>query len=133
MNAALVSVGLLLKDGYVLMGERLPTKEYPLHWEFPGGKLDTYEDTVSALRRELNEELAIDICDAEEWFNELALYSNGKAYDVTYFLVRSWKGEIVNREFNRIAWVSREMLPTLLHLSGNKRIVKRLIRKGILA
>lgn len=126
-----VVVGLLLEGGCVLMGERRPEKVYPLHWEFPGGKLEAGESEIVALRRELLEELAIEIEHAEPWFREVARYSNGMTYDIGYYLVRSWQGEIQNQEFHAIRWVSNETLGTLLHLSGNKNILDRLAREGI--
>jgi 8-oxo-dGTP diphosphatase len=131
MTPIKVAVALLLKDGCVLMGERKPHKVYPLHWEFPGGKLEDGESHFDALKRELSEELGIDIAEAEEWMSEVATYSNGMTYDIRYFLVRSWQAEIDNREFNQILWVSNETLPTLLHLSGNKNILERLYTDGI--
>ena len=117
-----VAVALLLKNECVLMGERKENKIYPLHWEFPGGKIEAGETTIEALRRELREELGIGIADAEMYFSEIAPYSNGMTYGISYFLVRVWEGEISNMEFNNVEWVSKEMLPTLLHLSGNKTI-----------
>lgn len=131
MTPIRVAVGLLLKDDCVLMGERRATKVYPLHWEFPGGKLEPNESAFEALQRELREELNIEIPDGEAWFSEIAAYSNGMTYDISYFLVRSWNGEIENREFNRVGWISREMISTLLHLSGNERILAKLKREGI--
>ena len=127
-----VAVALILRDGCILMGERRADKVYPLHWEFPGGKLETGETAIGALRRELFEELAIEINVAEFWMSEIAEYSNGMTYDVSYFLVREWKGEISNqREFNRIEWVSNETLLLRIHLSGNANVVDRLEREGI--
>jgi 8-oxo-dGTP diphosphatase len=126
-----VAVALLLKDGCVLMGERRPEKVYPLHWEFPGGKLEDGETATEAMKRELQEELAIDIQDAEEFMSEVATYSNGMTYDIRYYLVRSWHGEVKNQEFHRVLWVSNEALPTLLHLSGNKNILDRFAHEGI--
>jgi 8-oxo-dGTP diphosphatase len=131
MTPIKVAVALLLKNQCVLMGERRPTKVYPLHWEFPGGKLEDSESAPDALRRELREELGIEIQNTEEFMSELATYSNGMTYDIRYYLVRSWTGEITNQEFNSILWVSNETLPTLLHLSGNKNILERLFRDGI--
>jgi 8-oxo-dGTP diphosphatase len=125
-----VAVALIVRDGSVLMGERRPDKVYPLHWEFPGGKLEANETPYEALRRELNEELSIEIEHAKECYAEIATYSNGVTYDIRYFLVHDWSGEIQNREFNRLLWVSNEMLPTLTHLSGNKNILERIEREG---
>lgn len=130
-TAIRVAVALLVKDGCVLMGERKPEKIYPLHWEFPGGKLEKGESALDAVGRELREELSIEIQNAEEWFSEIATYSNGITYDISFFLVRSWRGEIVNNEYHRIDWISEAVLPTLLHLTGNQRILERLQREGI--
>ncbi len=126
-----VVCALMLKDGGVLMGERKPHKVYPLHWEFPGGKIEAGETPECALARELKEELGIEATVAEEWMREAAKYSNGMIYDVRYFLVRQWVGEITNLEFNQLSWVSEEILPTLTHLSGNANILARLSREGI--
>jgi len=127
-----VAVALLLKDGCVVMGERRTDKVYPLHWEFPGGKLESGETALDALRRELFEELSIEITDAKYWMSEIAEYSNGMTYDISYFLVREWKGEISNlNEFNRIEWISNTTLPLLKHLSGNANVIGRLEREGI--
>jgi 8-oxo-dGTP diphosphatase len=126
-----VAVALMLLEGCVLMGERKPGKIYPLHWEFPGGKIEVGETARDALRRELLEELGIEVTDAEMYFSETATYSNGVTYAISYFLVREWDREIVNLEFNRVEWISEALLPTLLHLSGNKAILDRLMREGI--
>jgi 8-oxo-dGTP diphosphatase len=126
-----VAVALMVRDGCVLMGERKEAKVYPLHWEFPGGKIEAGETALEALRRELFEELGIEIAGAELWDSEIATYSNGMTYAISYFIVRAWKKEISNLDFNRVEWISEEKLPTLLHLSGNKAILGRFMREGI--
>lgn len=56
-----VAAGVLVDaDGRVLLAERPPGKHLAGYWEFPGGKLETGETAVNALRRELREELAIE-------------------------------------------------------------------------
>ena len=113
------------------MCQRPDTKIYPLHWEFPGGKVEPGETKPQALVRELHEELGIDAVAGEEYFNEIASYSNGLTYDITYFLVYEFEPEPVNKEFNAIGWIDEETLPTLLHLSGNDRILKQFYEHGI--
>jgi len=115
----------------VLMCQRPETKIYPLHWEFPGGKVEPGESKPEALMRELNEELGIDATIGEEYFNEIASYSNGMTYDITYFLVRTFAPEPVNKEFAAIGWIDDATLPTLTHLSGNERILRQFYEHGI--
>jgi len=51
----------ILRDGKLFAAQRPSTKELPLKWEFPGGKIETGESPVDALQRELFEELAITV------------------------------------------------------------------------
>ena len=62
MEALAVVAGLLFSDGKVLICQRPPDKKYEAgKWEFPGGKLEEGETPQQALKRELREELAIDV------------------------------------------------------------------------
>lgn len=130
-SAIPVVVGLILRDGAVLMCQRPTTKFCPLHWEFPGGKVEHGETKPEALARELREELGIESTIGEEFFNEVATYSNGLTYDITYFLVREFDREPENKEFNAIGWIDSSLLPTLTHLSGNDRILRQFYEQGI--
>jgi 8-oxo-dGTP diphosphatase len=126
-----VVVALILRDGAVLMCQRPTTKIYQLHWEFPGGKVEPGETKPEALARELHEELGIDAQIGEEYFAEIASYSNGLTYDITYFLVHEFEPEPENKEFAAIGWIDEKLLPTLQHLSGNDRILKQFYELGI--
>jgi 8-oxo-dGTP diphosphatase len=126
-----VVVALILQDGAVLMCQRPETKIYGLRWEFPGGKVEPGETKEQALARELREELGIEAVIGEKYFNEIASYSNGMTYDITYFLVREFDREPINKEFNAIGWIDDLTLPTLQHLTGNDRILKQFYSQGI--
>jgi 8-oxo-dGTP diphosphatase len=45
----------------VLVVQRSETMKLPLKWEFPGGKLEPGEDEVSCIKREIHEELGLEI------------------------------------------------------------------------
>jgi 8-oxo-dGTP diphosphatase len=45
----------------ILIDRRLPEGELAGYWEFPGGKLEGDETAVDCIKRELQEELAIDV------------------------------------------------------------------------
>jgi 8-oxo-dGTP diphosphatase len=131
MTPVEVVTALLVGDGKVLMCERHKKKLYPLHWEFPGGKVEAGESLVEALIREVREELQVDCNVIREYFDDVMTYSNGITYHVTFYIVPDYSGELVNTEFNSIGWFSVEELRELQHLSGNSNILNRLYTEGI--
>lgn len=126
-----VVTALLLRDERVLMCQRRSDKPYPFYWEFPGGKVETGESLLEALKRELKEELLIDITEAEPWFEDIMTYSNAITYHVTFFLVKDFHGEPVNTEFHTIGWFSSPELDFLQQLSGNLNILEKIATEGL--
>ena len=49
------------KDGKYLITQRKPSSSLPLLWEFPGGRVEENESDEDALRREIKEEMHIDV------------------------------------------------------------------------
>ena len=63
-----VAVGTIIRfDQAVLLAQRPTGKPYAGFWEFPGGKLEPSESVASALKRELREELGIEIGTSRAW------------------------------------------------------------------
>ena len=60
MNTIIVSAGILIEHGRVLLTQRKAGTHLAGAWEFPGGKVEPGEDPKEALARELKEELGID-------------------------------------------------------------------------
>ena len=48
-------------DGRYLITQRKATAVLPLLWEFPGGRVETGEDEIAALRREVRGRIGIDV------------------------------------------------------------------------
>jgi 8-oxo-dGTP diphosphatase len=61
MNTVIVAAGIVVENGRVLLAQRKSTSHLGGKWEFPGGKVEPGEDPKAALRRELEEELGIDV------------------------------------------------------------------------
>jgi 8-oxo-dGTP diphosphatase len=61
MRTVLVSAAIVIEDGRVLVTQRKTGSHLAGAWEFPGGKVEAGEDPRQALRRELREELGIDV------------------------------------------------------------------------
>jgi 8-oxo-dGTP diphosphatase len=90
-------------DGSFLLGQRPAGKVYPGYWEFPGGKVERGEDALSALKRELHEELGIDIERAHPWLTRDYDYSHA-AVRLRFFRVTRWSGTVHGRENQQFAW-----------------------------
>ncbi len=56
-----VVCGVICKDGKILIARRKKGKSLEGYWEFPGGKIERDENAVNALKRELQEELGLNI------------------------------------------------------------------------
>jgi 8-oxo-dGTP diphosphatase len=56
-----VVAAMVAKDGRYLITQRRPSAVLPLLWEFPGGRVETGESDHAALKRELQERLAVEI------------------------------------------------------------------------
>ena len=57
----LVVAGVVVRGDRIMLCQRRPEVHNGLKWEFPGGKLEPGESPEAALRRELREELSIDV------------------------------------------------------------------------
>ena len=107
-----VAVGVLIDaEGRFLMTSRPAGKVYAGHWEFPGGKLEAGESVAQALRRELNEELGIDIGEANPWQVEIVDYPHALVR-LHFCKVYQWSGDFEMREGQAMAW---EQLPVQVH------------------
>ena len=99
-----VAVGVLIDgDGRFLLTSRPEGKVYAGWWEFPGGKLERGETVEAALRRELHEELGIDIAAAQPWNVTRMDYAHARVR-LHFCKVRAWQGDFEMREGQRMAW-----------------------------
>jgi 8-oxo-dGTP diphosphatase len=57
----LVTCAIILFDSKILAVQRSEKMKMPLKWEFPGGKLEAGESEEVCIKRELKEELGIDV------------------------------------------------------------------------
>lgn len=102
----------LIKDGKVLAAQRSAKMSLPLMWEFPGGKIETDESPVGALKRELLEELKVSAKVGDHVETTSYEYDFGIVTLQTYYCtVENGVPELT--EHAEIRWLAPEKLLTL--------------------
>lgn len=101
-----VVVGVLADDdGRVLIAQRPPGKQMAGAWEFPGGKRLDGEPAFDALRRELREELGVDVVRAEPLIELEHDYTEARVrLDVWW--IAEYRNEPAAIENQALRWVS---------------------------
>jgi 8-oxo-dGTP diphosphatase len=129
MNEVSVSVGLVLQSNKVLVAKRHHHQHQGGLWEFPGGKIEIGEAPIDALKRELKEEVNINIHSAQQVLNIKHDYSD-KSVELIIFQVTEFSGEVRHCEGQEIRWVDMQELPTIEVPEANKAIVSMLLNES---
>ena len=109
-------------DGKILICLRPKYLDQGGLWEFPGGKREDGESRIGALRRELNEELGIEIRSALPLLRLTHRYPN-KTVDLDVWEVSAWRGSARGREGQKIKWVTPSMLGCYAFPEANRTII----------
>lgn len=115
-------------DGAVLLVQRPLHKSMGGMWEFPGGKVETFETPQETMVRELFEEIGIQTSiEHIEPFTFVSYTYDHFHLNMFVFRCLSWKGDIVLKENQPcFAWVLPQDLDKYLVPSADEPIIKRL-------
>ena len=124
-----VTAGILLERRMVLLAKRGAASHLAGLWEFPGGKLETGEDHFEGLRRELREELGIDIDRHGASFFDISYYEYGmKRVFLIGLTVTRFAGEMHPTEHEETRWVEIGDLETMPLAPADVPFARRLQR-----
>ena len=112
-------------DGRILIADRTRSHSLKDHWEFPGGKVDGDETAEAALKRELVEELGIEISQIRH-FRHIEHDYPKLSVAIDFFLVAEWQGTPAGREGQRIRWVDRVTLGGEMLLPADAPVIEAL-------
>jgi mutator protein MutT len=98
-NLIEVAAGLVFRDGTVLIARRLPEAHLGGLWEFPGGKREPGESFEQCLKRELAEEMGIEI----------------EVHELVEAITHEYPGRRLHLKFFRCRWLRNEPRPILCH------------------
>jgi mutator protein MutT len=121
-----VIAGVLIgRDGRVLIAQRPVGKHLAGGWEFPGGKLGTGEDRETGLRRELLEEIGIQVRRCRPLIRLHHAYSDRKIL-LDVWLVDSFVGEPQSLDGQCLRWCTRDELREVQLLAADLPVVTAL-------
>lgn len=112
-------------DGRFLLARRPEGKVYSGYWEFPGGKVEPGESVAHALKRELREELGVEVLAAYPWITRIHRYPHGTVR-LHFHRVVEWRGEPRPHEGQTLAWQRHGALDASPMLPANAPVLKAL-------
>lgn len=119
-----VVAAILIQDGRLLATQRGygPWKDW---WEFPGGKVEQGEEPREALRREMQEELAVDI-EAGKLVASVEYDYPDFHLSMLCFRCRVVAGRLTLLEHEAARWLSQEELDAVRWLPADVEVIRQL-------
>ncbi|MBN2644183.1 MAG: (deoxy)nucleoside triphosphate pyrophosphohydrolase [Desulfuromonadaceae bacterium] len=112
---------------HLLITRRCAHQQHPGLWEFPGGKLEENESPEAGLRRELDEELGLEV-EIEGIYHVLHhRYETGPVLLLVY-RCRSHSTRVEHRQVADHAWALPEQLSEYAILPADAELVRRIQR-----
>ncbi len=124
-----VAGALLDHDGRVLIAERPAGKYMAGRWEFPGGKVTRDEPPEQALRRELREELGVELGRAD-FVMELVHAYPDREVQLRFYIVDAFAGEPRALDGQRLRWVTLDELDHADILEADLPFIRALQRRA---
>ncbi|MDY7989301.1 (deoxy)nucleoside triphosphate pyrophosphohydrolase [Paenibacillus polymyxa] len=105
----LVTAAIIHNDGEFLITRRGPDNKHAGKWEFPGGKLEIDETLEECIKREIKEELGIDIEVGQQFGESVYSYGHGSIKLIAFWT--TWvSGEIQLIDHDQLRWVNKETI-----------------------
>lgn len=120
-----VVAAVIKKNDFFLVANRSFEANSSGLWEFPGGKVEEKETFVSALIREIEEELSLKIQVGDK-ITSIDLKASDKHISVHYFYALILSGQIILDVHSEFKWVERNQLDSFKYIDGDRYVLKYL-------
>jgi 8-oxo-dGTP diphosphatase len=129
MKTVIVAAALTVEQGKLLVTQRKKDSSQGLLWEFPGGKVKDGEDPREALRRELKEELDVEV-EVGRLFD--AVFYSYPEFPILLlvYCCRVEKGSLKPIGCHDLRWVTLKELEALAMPPADDPIRKHLFSSG---
>jgi 8-oxo-dGTP diphosphatase len=127
MNKAIgVACAIISIDQRYLVVQRSNSMNLPLKWEFPGGKIEPNETEEECIKREIKEELNIEISLVKRLSSTFFEYPS-IAIELIPYLANYESGKINLKEHKQYKLLSKEELSSLDWAEADLPIVKEIL------
>ncbi len=118
-----VVAALLVNDSRILVAKRKASDSHPSVWEFPGGKVEQGESPAEALKREIKEELGMDIQVLERIESRDYVTPRGQPIRLSLYATQALSSEFSLNEHEEARWVQFHELQQVEFLPGNQQFL----------
>jgi 8-oxo-dGTP diphosphatase len=127
-----VAAAIICRKDMILLARRKPDSHLGGLWEFPGGKKEVGETLEDCLRREVREELGVDISEPLP-FHALHYQYPEKVVELNFFTCSIIQGIPQALECAEIAWVYKHELNFFPFPPADIPVVHKILQSGYLA
>lgn len=98
-----VTCAIIENQGKILVAQRSEKMSLPMKWEFPGGKIEDGELPEECIKREIKEEMDIQILVKNKLKSTIHSYGD-KTIELIPFICEIEEGELQLKEHRAIVW-----------------------------
>ncbi len=118
-------------EGKILIAQRDLDRAQGGLWEFPGGKLEEGETREDALKREIKEELMIDI-EVEKYLDEKTFQYPEKEINLIVLECKLIGGKLKATEHEDVKWINKEELKNYEFVPADLFIIEKFYQSNVL-
>ena len=124
-----VTAAVIERGGKVLIARRKKGDRFEGLWEFPGGKIEAGESPEECLRRELLEELGVEI-EAPEFLCSVSFETSGISIELMAFRTSLLAGEVRCHDHDEVRWVEPEHVGDFDLTEPDRQVAATIFRRG---
>jgi len=120
----------ILKNKKILIVKKSPLEKIDGGlWTIPGGKIKKKESIIDGLKREVKEEVNLEILDFQ-WIGENVFESNGFWFHAQHFLCHPKNGKVkLEKKLIAFHWLSKDEIENFIFPKNIKKRITEIFKK----